>query len=126
MIILLSIEWQYSTNIFNYHHHLDTMRTSLHVSLVHCSIHTTAEHVRQSSLDQDMIQKLEKQIHDRPAKDELVERNILKGRLDYLLWRVIRIDIVPDDKGISPALIAVKEKLQRSQLEVRDLSHPNQ
>jgi len=36
----------------------------------------------------------------RPDKAELIERNILK-----------------DDKGLAPALIAAKEKLQRSQLE---------
>ncbi|KAK0241936.1 hypothetical protein EDD85DRAFT_421163 [Armillaria nabsnona] len=46
------------------------------------------------------MQNLEKRLSERPDKNELVERNILK-----------------DDKGIAPALVAAKEKLQRSQLE---------
>ncbi|KAF9050972.1 hypothetical protein BDZ89DRAFT_1056877 [Hymenopellis radicata] len=60
----------------------------------------STEHTRRPSLDQDMIHKLEKRLTERPEKDELIERNILK-----------------DDKGISPALVAAKERLQRSQLE---------
>ncbi|ESK92929.1 rpel repeat protein [Moniliophthora roreri MCA 2997] len=55
---------------------------------------------RQSSLDQDTLQKLEKKLNERPEKSDLVDRNILK-----------------DDKGIAPALIQAKVQLQRSQLE---------
>ncbi|TRM69660.1 hypothetical protein BD626DRAFT_393348, partial [Schizophyllum amplum] len=44
--------------------------------------------------------KLEKQLNQRPGRSELVEKNILK-----------------DDKGVAPALIANMEKLKRSQLE---------
>ncbi|PBK91330.1 hypothetical protein ARMGADRAFT_931824, partial [Armillaria gallica] len=51
-------------------------------------------------LDPNAMQNLEKRLSERPDKNELVERNILK-----------------DDKGIAPALVAAKEKLQRSQLE---------
>ncbi|KAK0461415.1 uncharacterized protein EV420DRAFT_1531903 [Desarmillaria tabescens] len=58
------------------------------------------EHTRKSSLDPDAMHNLEKRLSERPDKNELVERNILK-----------------DDKGIAPALVAAKEKLQRSQLE---------
>ncbi|KAJ4468200.1 hypothetical protein J3R30DRAFT_3228766, partial [Lentinula aciculospora] len=55
---------------------------------------------RSNSLDQDTIQKLEKRLSQRPEKTNLVDRNILK-----------------DDKGIAPSLVAAREKLQRSQLE---------
>lgn len=58
------------------------------------------QHTRQTSLDPNAMQNLEKRLSERPDKNELVERNILK-----------------DDKGIAPALVAAKEKLQRSQLE---------
>ncbi|KAJ6475219.1 hypothetical protein C8R47DRAFT_692386 [Mycena vitilis] len=61
---------------------------------------TPPNHPRQSSLDQQTAQQLEDKLAHRPDKAELIERNILK-----------------DDKGLSPALIAAKEKLQRSQLE---------
>jgi len=43
---------------------------------------------------------LEKRLSERPDKKELVERNVLK-----------------DDKGVAPRLIAAREKLERSQLE---------
>jgi len=46
------------------------------------------------------MQKLEKRLNERPDKQELVERNIMK-----------------DDKGIAPSLVAAREKLERSQLE---------
>ncbi|THV06916.1 hypothetical protein K435DRAFT_416968 [Dendrothele bispora CBS 962.96] len=52
------------------------------------------------SLDPQAISKLEQRLKERPDKNDLVERNILK-----------------DDKGIAPSLVAAKEKLQRSQLE---------
>ncbi|KAF5389407.1 hypothetical protein D9757_004316 [Collybiopsis confluens] len=55
---------------------------------------------RSNSLDQGTVTKLEKHLTQRPEKTDLVERNILK-----------------DDKGIAPGLVAAKEKLQRSQLE---------
>jgi len=35
--------------------------------------------VRQSSIDEETRQKLEKRLSERPDKHELVERNILKG-----------------------------------------------
>ncbi|KAK2467779.1 hypothetical protein APHAL10511_000074 [Amanita phalloides] len=54
----------------------------------------------QSALDEAAVLKLEKQLNERPDKQELIERNILK-----------------DDKGIAPSLIAAREKLQRSRLE---------
>jgi len=60
---------------------------------------TRPNHPRQSSIDQT-AQQLEGKLAQRPKKDELVERNILK-----------------DDKGVAPSLVAAKEKLQRSQLE---------
>jgi len=52
------------------------------------------------TLDDATVTKLEKQLNERPDKNELIERNILK-----------------DDKGIAPALIAAREKLERSRLE---------
>ena len=36
---------------------------------------------RQSSFDEEAVKKLEKQIQQRPEKNELVERNILKGNV---------------------------------------------
>ncbi|KAJ4498306.1 hypothetical protein C8R41DRAFT_878000 [Lentinula lateritia] len=55
---------------------------------------------RSNSFDQETVNKLEKRLSQRPEKTDLVDRNILK-----------------DDKGIAPSLVAAKEKLQRSQLE---------
>ncbi|KAL0956067.1 hypothetical protein HGRIS_002236 [Hohenbuehelia grisea] len=55
---------------------------------------------RASSLDTETIHKLEKRINERPEKQELVERNIMK-----------------DDRGIAPKLVAARGKLERSQLE---------
>jgi len=55
---------------------------------------------RQPSVDHETLQRLERRLSERPDKNDLVERNILK-----------------DDKGIAPSLVAAKEKLQRSQLE---------
>jgi len=57
-------------------------------------------HPRQTSFDQQTSQQLEGKLANRPDKAELIERNILK-----------------DDKGLAPALVAAKERLQRSQLE---------
>jgi len=54
---------------------------------------------RQPSIDQETMQKLERRLKERPEKSELVERNILK------------------DPKVAPALLANKEKLERSQLE---------
>ncbi|KAJ7713947.1 hypothetical protein DFH07DRAFT_763199, partial [Mycena maculata] len=55
---------------------------------------------RQLSIDEQTSKQLEDKLAHRPDKATLVERNILK-----------------DDKGLAPALVAAKEKLQRSQLE---------
>ncbi|KAJ6593761.1 hypothetical protein B0H19DRAFT_919077, partial [Mycena capillaripes] len=59
---------------------------------------------RQTSIDQQTSQQLEDKLANRPDKAELIERNILKGMFAPSL-------------GLAPALIAAKEKLQRSQLE---------
>ncbi|KAF8622356.1 hypothetical protein AX15_007088 [Amanita polypyramis BW_CC] len=56
---------------------------------------------RHSTLDEATVLRLEKQLNERPDKQDLIERNILK-----------------DDKGIAPSLIAAREKLERSRLEV--------
>jgi len=57
-------------------------------------------HPRKTSIDEQTTRQLEDKLAKRPEKAELVERNILK-----------------DDKGVAPALLAAREKLQRSQLE---------
>ncbi|KAH8083812.1 hypothetical protein BXZ70DRAFT_1012124 [Cristinia sonorae] len=54
---------------------------------------------RSSSLDPQLANKVEKHLQHRPAKEDLVERNILK------------------DDSVAPALQAARDKLQRSQLE---------
>ncbi|KAJ7497158.1 hypothetical protein FB451DRAFT_1010959, partial [Mycena latifolia] len=59
-------------------------------------------HPRQSSIDQQTSQQLEERLANRPEKEALIQRNILK-----------------DDKGLAPALVAAKEQLQRAQLEDR-------
>ncbi|KAL1743052.1 hypothetical protein HDZ31DRAFT_83687 [Schizophyllum fasciatum] len=51
-------------------------------------------------IDNEKKDSLEKQLNQRPERSELVERNILK-----------------DDKGVAPALVANMERLKRSQLE---------
>jgi len=58
-----------------------------------------ARPARQSTLDSDAVQALEKRLGQRPDKQELQERNILK------------------EDNVAPALQAAKERLQRSQLE---------
>jgi len=55
--------------------------------------------VRQPSLDPATVNVLEKKLQQRPEKDELVNRNILK------------------EGKVAPALQAAKERLERSQLE---------
>lgn len=57
-------------------------------------------HPRQSSIDEQTSQQLQAKLANRPEKATLIEKNILK-----------------DDKGLAPSLVAAKEKLQRSQLE---------
>ncbi|KIJ67672.1 hypothetical protein HYDPIDRAFT_83104, partial [Hydnomerulius pinastri MD-312] len=54
---------------------------------------------RRSTLDQATVQTLERRLSNRPEKERLQDRNILK------------------DDNVAPALQAAKEKLQRSQLE---------
>jgi len=55
---------------------------------------------RKSSVDEATRLELEKRLSSRPDKKELIERNVLK-----------------DDTGISPRLVAAKEQLERSQLQ---------
>nr|GAT57695.1 predicted protein [Mycena chlorophos] len=55
---------------------------------------------RQGSIDEAAAAQLEKKLQARPEKATLVERNILK-----------------DDKGVAPSLVAAKAKLEKSQLE---------
>ncbi|KAF8548742.1 hypothetical protein OG21DRAFT_1470893 [Imleria badia] len=59
---------------------------------------------RRSTLDQATVQALERRLSNRPEKEELMDRNILK------------------DDSVAPALQAARDKLQRSQLE-DNLSH---
>ncbi|THH16581.1 hypothetical protein EW146_g4082 [Bondarzewia mesenterica] len=54
---------------------------------------------RKLSLDEPTVQQLEKRLGQRPDKQELQDRNILK------------------EDNVAPALQAAKERLQRSQLE---------
>ncbi|PCH43715.1 hypothetical protein WOLCODRAFT_26129 [Wolfiporia cocos MD-104 SS10] len=56
-------------------------------------------HTRKSSVDPATAERLERHLSQRPDKNDLVERNILK------------------EGNVAPSLQAAKEKLQRSQLE---------
>ncbi|KAF7321404.1 Rpel repeat protein [Mycena kentingensis (nom. inval.)] len=60
---------------------------------------TRPSHPRKPSLDAN-ASELQKKLEQRPPKEALVERNILK-----------------DDHGVSPALVVAREQLQRSQLQ---------
>ncbi|CAK5281432.1 unnamed protein product [Mycena citricolor] len=62
-----------------------------------CSVTTTT---MSASTHQGTAHQLETKLAHRPEKAELVERNILK-----------------DDRGLAPALVAAKEKLQKARLE---------
>ncbi|KAF5386113.1 hypothetical protein D9615_002439 [Tricholomella constricta] len=77
---------------------------------------------RKSSIDEETRQKLEKRLSARPDKKDLVERNVLKGtpsnHAAYYDMLMIEI-LLTDDKGVAPRLIATREKLERSQLEVK-------
>jgi len=76
-----------------------TLNTSCSVTTI-IPMSTRPSHPRQTSIDEQTTRQLEDKLAKRPEKSELIERNILK-----------------DDKGLAPALVAAKEKLQRSQLE---------
>lgn len=61
---------------------------------------------------------MDKAIGHRPEKQDLVDRNILKGSYLFVYSSVTsETDQKPDDK-VAPALQAAKEQLQRAQLEV--------
>jgi hypothetical protein len=85
----------------------------------HCYSATQPE--RRTSFDQQLVGSLEKQLGSRPKKDELVDRNILKGIInpDLQIHRTWLIRHIVTDDSVAPALQAAKERLQRSQLEVR-------
>jgi len=91
------------------------------VSLVHSHPHrpTAAHpnHPRQTSFDQQTSQQLEGKLANRPDKAELIERNILKGMFHPSPYETRLTSLCADDKGLAPALVAAKERLQRSQLE---------
>ena len=61
--------------------------------------------------------QLEKSIKERPEKQDLVDRNILKGKclahgrfINYIITCIV-------DSKVAPSLQAAQEKLQRAQLE---------
>lgn len=72
---------------------------------------------RTSSLDPQVSTKVERHLQQRPAKEELVERNILKGK-SLLCHRRHNVEMCSTDDSVAPSLQAAREKLQRSQLEV--------
>ena len=63
------------------------------------------------------MKKLDSAIGHRPEKQELVDRNILKGLRLFISAATSGADYELDDK-VAPALQAAKEQLQRAQLEV--------
>ncbi|KAJ6499439.1 hypothetical protein C8R45DRAFT_1093647 [Mycena sanguinolenta] len=80
-----------------------------------CTPSSTTSHPRQSSIDEQTSKQLQDKLAKRPDKSELIERNILKGMFPASSTAVS--DLCVDDKGLAPALVAAREKLQRSQLE---------
>lgn len=72
---------------------------------------------RKMSIDPQAAEALEKRLTQRPEKQELVERNILKGVQTRAALPSYVSDLSPDDK-VAPSLQAARDKLQRSQLEV--------
>ena len=64
-----------------------------------------AQPVRRNTLDQETVRKLEQSLSRRPPVEELVERHILP---DYI-----------GPGAVAPALMAMKEKLEKSRLKVR-------
>ncbi|KAJ7346478.1 hypothetical protein DFH08DRAFT_960950 [Mycena albidolilacea] len=75
------------------------LNTSCSVTTI-INMSTRPSHPRQASVDEKTQEFLESKLAQRPDKSELIERNILK-----------------DDKGLAPALVAAREQLQRSQLQ---------
>lgn len=75
---------------------------------------------RRTSFDQQLVGSLEKQLGSRPNKDELVDRNILKGTsTSDDLTRCLRCgNCRPIDDSVAPALQAAKERLEKAQLQV--------
>lgn len=49
------------------------------LQLLNDIIFSASQPARQGSMDEETRQKLEKRLSERPDKNELVERNILKG-----------------------------------------------
>ncbi|KAJ7262313.1 hypothetical protein B0H12DRAFT_1012975, partial [Mycena haematopus] len=69
-------------------------------------------------VDEQTTRQLEDKLAKRPDKSELIERNILKGKFRIGASCMTVSDLCVDDKGLAPGLVAAREKLQRSQLEV--------
>jgi hypothetical protein len=80
---------------------------------------TSAEVKAGSPLSPTEKSRLEQHIKGRPDQQELVERNILKG--SYLSKDPTSDSLNTDliEPGVAPALVAAREKLQKSQLAVR-------
>ena len=74
---------------------------------------------RQPSLSQDAVRNLEKRLGSRPEREELLDRNILKGTCVEipLLSSAYSGLVSKPDTSVAPSLVAAKEKLKRSQLE---------
>jgi hypothetical protein len=90
---------------------------------------------RQNSLSAETLEVLEKRLAQRPDRQELQDRNILKGapgpvRVLCMLFVTRTHADVPNyydgrscltEGNVAPALQAAREQLQRSQLEVCDI-----
>lgn len=74
---------------------------------------------RNSTLSDEAFKKLDEQLRQRPAADELIDKGILRGRLSFGL-RATNVDAerVRIDSNVAPALQAATKQLERSQLEV--------
>lgn len=81
---------------------------------------TSTRPARENSLSTETIEVLEKRLAQRPDRQELQDRNILRGAPAQakLFERGFHCDYSVDG-SVAPALQAARDQLQRSQLEVR-------
>ncbi len=77
---------------------------------------------RKMSVDLETLETLEKRLTQRPEKQELMERNILKGKRRCVRLLHLLICFAMLDDKVAPSLQAARDQLKKSQLQVSPAS----
>ncbi|THH00893.1 hypothetical protein EW026_g1692 [Hermanssonia centrifuga] len=72
---------------------------------------------RKMSVDLETLETLEKRLTQRPEKQELMERNILKGKRRCVRLLHLLICFAMLDDKVAPSLQAARDQLKKSQLQ---------